>query len=276
MTTTVAAGRVAQENFPVAMRVLPRALRADLQATYGFARHVDDLGDDPARPIEKRTEDLRALADQVHRLYGGLAVSDPAVARLDRLTDRVPAEPWLALVDANLQDQKVDRYAAFTGLLDYCRLSANPVGRVVLHIVGQATPERLELSDHICTGLQLVEHWQDVGEDYRNGRVYLPQEDLRAFGVPEQALAADVASPAVRSLIGFECDRALAYLDVGAVLIPTLHGWAKTAVSGYLNGGRAAVRLLARQGYDPLVAVRKPTAVNVLACWARALVRSAG
>jgi squalene synthase HpnC len=262
-----------RENFPVAMRVLPAGLRADLQAAYRFARHVDDVGDE--RPDDS-TSQLRTIADDVRRLYDDRLVGTPEVAGLGRLRGRVPVDPWLALVDANLQDQKVDRYGSFEDLLDYCVLSANPVGHVVLHIVGQATPERLALSDRVCTALQLLEHWQDVGEDYRRGYVYLPAEDLRRFGVREGALAGDRAGAELTALIAFETDRAMAWLRSGAYLVSTLHGWARVAVSGYVNGGRAAGELLARSGYDPLREVRKPRPRDVAACWVRAAVRSPG
>ena len=127
----------------------------------------------------------------------------------------VPIDPRLGLVAANELDQRCNRYESFEDLLGYCELSANPVGRVVLHVFGQATPERVALSDQVCTALQLIEHWQDLREDYLRDRVYLPQQDLRRFGVSEHDLGADRASPALAALVRYETDRAVAWLETG-------------------------------------------------------------
>ena len=153
----------------------------------------------------------------------------------------VPAQPLLDLIQANRQDQRVTRYPAYPDLERYCELSANPVGQIVLYIFGAATPERIALSDNICTALQLVEHWQDVAEDLGNGRIYLPGEDLERFGCTEADLAAPAVGPAVRQLMIFETDRATRLLDQGAPLVGTLRGAARLAVAGYLAGGRAAL-----------------------------------
>jgi squalene synthase HpnC len=266
---------MSRENFPVALRVLPEDLRLDLLAIYRYARHVDDVGDESAgdRPVQ-----LKAIAVDVHRLYDGAPAESMQVEGLRRLVERhqVPIDPWLALIEANLLDQCRNRYDTFDDLLGYCTLSANPVGEVVLRVFGAATADRIALSDRICTGLQLIEHLQDLREDYLNDRVYLPQEDLRRFGVAESALAATSASPELVALVGYETDRALAWLNSGAVLVSTLHGWARLAVSGYLNGGRAAAAGLRRHGYDPLPGLPKPTGTAVAASWIRAGVRSPG
>lgn len=268
------------ENFPVALRILPRAYREDLLALYRYARYVDTVGDEPVgeHGDGDRVLALKTLISDVELLYDGGRPEIPAVAGLATVITRrdVPIEPWLRLAQANLQDQTHPRYASFDELLDYCVLSANPVGQVVLHIFGQATPDRLALSDRVCTGLQLIEHWQDVAEDYQRGRVYLPQEDLRRFGVPERALEQSVATPEVTALLGYQTDRALAWLNSGAVLVSTLRGWARVAVSGYVAGGRAAAEGLRRASYDPLRGVPKPTGSEIGAAWARALVRSPG
>lgn len=264
-----------RENFPVALRVLPREVREDLWAVYRFARYVDDLGDEYDGD---RVLALKRVAEEVQALYDGAAAQTPEVAGLARVAERrdVPAEPWLALVEANLQDQYRSRYATFEDLLGYCTLSANPVGLLVLHVFGQATPDRVALSDRVCTGLQLIEHWQDVGEDHQRDRVYLPQEDLARFGVPEDALSADRAAPELAALLAFETDRALAWLNSGALLVSTLRGWARVAVSGYVSGGRAAAAELRRCGHDPLRGLPKPTTGQVLATWLRETVRSPG
>lgn len=264
-----------EENFPVAMRVLPGQVREDLLALYRYARHVDDVGDESSGD---RAVALKAIGVDVCRMYDGERPDLDVVAGLRSMVQRhqIPVQPWLHLVEANLMDQEVDRYRTFEDLLDYCVLSANPVGEVVLHIFDRATPERVALSDRVCTALQLVEHWQDLREDYLSGRVYLPQEDLRRFGVAEEELGKTRATPQLVALVGYETDRASCWLESGAVLVSTLRGWARIAVSGYVNGGRAALDGLRRQGHDPLPGIPKPTAAQVAASWLRSTVRSAG
>ncbi|HXT45308.1 MAG TPA: squalene synthase HpnC [Pseudonocardiaceae bacterium] len=251
------------ENFPVALRLLPRTLRADLIAVYGFARTVDDLGDeapgDRTALLETFRADLASVWDTGRPNHPVLQQLVPTV--VSRGLDR---EPFDRLVQANLVDQRVHRYATYGQLREYCTLSADPVGRIVLGIFGVADRADLtELSDQVCTALQLIEHWQDVAEDRRAGRVYLPQEDLAAFGVAEAELDASpgqeaAASPALRALMAFEITRAAELLDSGAPLIRLLHGWARLAVAGYVAGGRAALDALNRSGGDVLGGPPRP------------------
>ncbi|HEV2371524.1 MAG TPA: squalene synthase HpnC [Streptosporangiaceae bacterium] len=267
LITAGAAGQAQGENFPVALRLLPGRYRQHLAAVYGFARSADDMGDEA--PPAQRLELLDALADDIHRLYraGGegprLAVVRalaPAVAQC-----AIPVQPFLDLIAANRQDQMVTRYQTAGDLLRYCRLSANPVGRIVLHIFGVATPDRQALSDLVCTALQLAEHWQDVAEDLRAGRIYLPGEDMDRFGCSEAGLAAPAAGPAVRALVEFETERARAMLDAGAPIVGTLSGAARAAVAGYVAGGRAALAAITASGYDVLGATPRPRARRVAA-----------
>jgi squalene synthase HpnC len=258
------AAKAAAENFPVALHMLPARYRRHLMAVYCFARAVDDAGD--LAPVAQRPQLLRDLADDVRRLYqepqpapnGG-----PRLPVVQGLANTVAAcsigmQPLLDLIGAGQQDQLVTRYQTFDELVGYCRLSANPVGYLVLHVFGCFTPERGELSDSICTGLQVIEHLQDVGEDMRSGRVYLPAEDMRAYGCTEEDLLAGSARPGLRRLIAHEADRARGLLDAGAPLVGTLHGAARVAVAGYLAGGRAALAAIAGAGYDVLSVTRRP------------------
>ncbi len=260
--------RAAGENFPVAMRVLPRRYRRRLMAVYRFARLVDDIGDEPAGQAGGPAgpqDRLRAL-DAVERDLGR-AFSEghtPALRVIGELAEvaaecGIPAEPFRKLIQANRQDQTVSRYATFGDLLGYCELSANPVGRIVLYVFGAATPERERLSDLVCTALQLAEHWQDVAEDFASGRVYLPQEDMAAFGCTERdlepvsaprpgAAAGYAAAACLRELMRFETERAGRLLDEGAALTGTLRGWARLAVAGYVAGGRATLAAIAAAG----------------------------
>jgi len=268
------------ENFPVALRVLPKTYRRHLTALYCFARLTDDLGDEAREgsgPADTgfRLRLLDELTADVHRIYAGKTPQSPVMRHMAVTVKEcdVPAQPLLDLIQANRQDQHVTRYSTFAELGQYCELSANPVGRIVLCIFGAATPDRIRLSDRICTALQLAEHWQDVAEDLANGRIYLPAEDLNRFNVTEADLAAASAGPAVKNLMRFETDRAQTLLDDGAPLVGTLRGAARLAVAGYLAGGRAALAAIRAQRYDVLSVTARPrkarTAVELAKAYAR-------
>jgi squalene synthase HpnC len=247
----------ASENFSVASLVLGRSTRDDLMAIYGYARLVDQLGDEVAGD---RLAILAAFETDVRRVFDG----EPEHPLLRRLVPTVrahgmPPEPFLRLIEANRQDQAVAAYRTYAALAAYCDLSANPVGELVLYVFGVATPDRIALSDRVCTALQLVEHWQDVAEDLRRGRVYLPTEDLERFGVSVADLGATSAGPAVRRLLAFEVDRARALLAEGAPLVRRLGGRARIAVAGYVGGGRAALDAIAAADYDVLTGVPRAT-----------------
>jgi squalene synthase HpnC len=267
------------ENFPVALRLLPERHRRHLTALYCFARLTDDLGDQ-AREAGQADAGLRLrlldeLAADVGRIYQGATPQSPVMQHMAvTLTAcEVPAQPLLDLIQANRQDQQVTRYGTYAELARYCELSANPVGQIVLYIFGAATPERIKLSDSICTALQLAEHWQDVAEDLANGRIYLPAEDLERFGVTEADLAEPSAGPAVRNLMRFETERAQGLLGQGAPLVGTLRGAARLAVAGYLAGGRAALAAIKAHRYDVLSATARPRkpriAVELVKAYAR-------
>ena len=265
--TAEAGAKAADENFPVALRLLPGRYRQHLTAVYGFARSADDMGDEA--PPDERLALLDELEADLGRLYqpGGEAPRLPVIQALVPAVAQcaIPAQPFLDLIQANRQDQVVTRYQTFDELLAYCRLSANPVGRIVLHVFGAATPARERLSDLVCTALQLAEHWQDVAEDLGAGRVYLPGEDLARHGVTEADLAAPSASPQVRALIAAEVRRAAGLLDQGAPIVGTLRGFARAAVAGYVAGGRAALAAITASGGDVLAATPRPRKRRVAA-----------
>ena len=240
-------------------------------AIYGFARITDDIGDeappaDRARLLDDLEEDLRRLPGGQARLPVVRALG-PAVRDLN-----LPLQLFLDLIAANRKDQFVSRYPTFEDLLGYCRLSANCIGRLVLHVFGVYSPGRAQQSDRVCTALQLAEHWQDVAEDYRAGRVYLPGEDLDRFGVPEADLAAATASPRLRELIGFETDRARRMLDDGAPLVGTLRGMPRLAVAGYVAGGRAALAAITAARGDVLATTPVPSRTRTASELLRAVV----
>ncbi|NLU83461.1 squalene synthase HpnC [Rhodococcus sp. HNM0569] len=239
------------ENFPVALRVLPRSVRADLRAVYAVARTIDELGD--SAPGD-RTAALADFRTDLHRVWAGRT---PRRAVLRSLVPTVRAHeleatPFDRLIDANLADQHTHTYDTFDELIGYCTLSADPIGRLVLAVFDQDTPPARALSDTVCRALQLLEHWQDVAEDRRAGRVYLPREDMVRFGVTGTDLDAAHANDAVRRLMRFEIDRASELLESGAPLVGMLRGWARVAVAGYVAGGRAAAHGLRRTGGDVL------------------------
>jgi squalene synthase HpnC len=243
------------ENFPVALRLLPRTVRADLRAVYDVVRTIDDLGDEPVETGPgSRLPALRGFADDLARVW---STGTPRAGVLTRLVPVVrrhelPHDPFDRLVRANIIDQQVRRYETFTDLLDYCALSAAPIGELVLRLFDRATPDLIALSDRVCAALQVAEHLQDVGEDRRRGRIYLPREDLAAAGVREADLDAATTSPALRRLVLSQAGRVTDLLGSGPPLVASLSGWGRLAVAGYLAGGRAAVDGLRRVDGDVL------------------------
>jgi squalene synthase HpnC len=242
--------RAAGENFSVASRLVGRAPAARLLAIYDYARLVDELGDAAAGDRLRLLDEAEAELD---RVFAGRAAAPIFTALEPFIRDcSPPRDPFVRLIEANRRDQLHPEIATYLELLDYCDLSANPVGELVLYAFGAASPERIALSDSICTGLQLVEHWQDVAEDARNGRIYLPADDRERFGVTAADLSADHASDRLRQLLELETDRAETLLRAGAPLVSSLRGRARVAVAGYLGGGLANVAALRRVRYDVL------------------------
>jgi squalene synthase HpnC len=243
-------GKAGRENFPVASWFLPRATRRHLLAIYGFARFADDLGDEAAGD---RLGHLDWLQAELEQAFAGTA-RHPILVRLSPTIRecRLPPEPFLALIEANRVDQRVNRYATFADLRAYCRLSAEPVGRLVLMVTGTFSPARAVWSDDVCAGLQLVEHWQDVAEDAAQDRIYLPREDLARFGVEEAPILEGAATPEFMRLMAFEVDRARGLLAAGAPLAGSLRGRLRLAIAGFAGGGSAALDAIEAAGYDVL------------------------
>ena len=242
--------KAGRENFPVALRLLPPVARRRLEAVYGFARLVDDAGDLYSGDRSALLEWIEADLD---RAYEGRA-EHPVLQRVSTVVRELslPRGPFLRLIEANRQDQAVSRYATWDELAGYCELSANPVGELVLHVFGAATEERIRWSDAVCTGLQLAEHWQDVGEDYGRGRIYLPAEDMNRYGVTESDIAAAHPSEPFRRLLAFEVERAHGLLAEGVALVASLSGRYRLAIAAYAGGGRAALDAVERSGFDVL------------------------
>ena len=248
--TAAVMARAGSENFPVASRVLPARVRADLLAIYGFARLVDELGD----AVEgDRQAALDWLEGELDNAFRG-AAQHPLLVRLQPTLRKrsLAREPFARLIEANRVDQRISSYQTWEQLRGYCALSANPVGELVLGVFGAATPARIELSDAICTALQLIEHCQDIAEDLAAGRVYMPIEDLERFGCTRAELGAERASGPLRALLAFELARARALLEEGAPLIDQLRGRERIALAAFVAGGRAAAAAIERADYEVL------------------------
>jgi squalene synthase HpnC len=227
-------------------------------AIYGFARLTDDIGDEAPGD---RVAQLDWLESELELALTGQA-NHRVLQRLGATIQATGIEPGELrnLIEANRVDQRVHRYASFEDLLGYCRLSAAPIGRLVLTVFGTGTTEQLALSDDVCAGLQVAEHLQDVGEDARLGRVYLPQQDMERFGCTEEDLTRPSASPPLRQLVLFEAARARRLLSAGVPLAHSLPFRQRIAVAGYTAGGLAALDAIERAGGDVLAHHCKPSA----------------
>lgn len=214
------------ENFPVGSILLPRRMRRAVHAIYHFARYADDIADEgDAQPAE-RLAALQALRDELGRIEAGQV---PQTALMQRLAAviaeyRLPLAPFYDLLSAFSQDVEKTRYQNFAELVDYCRRSANPVGRLMLHLYGEHDPKSVAMSDGICTALQLINFWQDVAVDWSKGRVYIPQDDLARFRIGEAQIAARDAGGVWPMLMDKEVKRALAMLEAGSPLGLKLKG----------------------------------------------------
>ncbi len=254
--------RASHENFPVALRILPHRYRRHLRAVYGYARLVDNLGDE--YPGD-RSKALDWLERQLDALFTGTPSHPVFQALLSTVAHfRLSRTPFDKLLAANRLDQRRPSCANWNELMEYCELSANPVGHLVLAIFEAATPDRLAASDSVCSGLQVLEHCQDVGEDARAGRVYLPADDLARFGCVPGDLTAPTATPQLRRVVERQALRAAAMVEEGRWLVRSLRGYARVAVSGYVAGGLSGLDALKACEYDVLGGARQAGAVRLL------------
>ena len=251
------------ENFTVGSWLLPRVLRRHLFAVYAFCRRTDDLGDEAPGDRLALLNDWEA---DLSLCYGGQP-TDPVMVALQDTIRRfdIPAEPFTRLIEANRMDQRQQRYSTYDDLLHYCSHSAEPVGRMVLYVLGYRNPERQALSDATCTALQLANFWQDVHRDYQMGRIYIPQEDMSRFGYSEEELAAGVVNDRFRSLMRFQVDRAEALFRQGLPLQNLLHGRARLDIALFSRGGMAVLAAIRRQNYDVLS--RRPVVTRTRKLW---------
>lgn len=269
-TVPAVLARAAGENFPVALRLLAASDRRHLMAIYGFARLVDDIGDE-LPPGADRERALDWVEWELERALAGRA-THPLLQEMGRTASAtgLPAQPLRDLVAANRLDQMLTHYRTYDQLMGGCELSANPVGRLVLGVFGALTPARAALSDDVCTGLQLAEHLQDVGEDARRGRVYLAEEDRRRWGCADDDLLAPHAGEALRGVVATYTARARHLLLSAVPLAASLTGRHRLALAGFAAGGLAALDSIEAAGYDVLGTPCRP-ARRVLALRAMAV-----
>jgi phytoene synthase len=247
------------ENFPVASALLPERLRPAVAAIYRFARTADDFADEGDAPPAERLARLETYRAELGRITAGDPPRSPLFVELAAVIRRhgLPVEPFRDLLDAFSQDVLKGRYATFAEVLDYCRRSANPVGRLMLHLFDAVDGPNAARSDAICTALQLVNFWQDVAADWRKGRIYLPQDEMARFGVSEAHVAAARADEAWQRLMAFQTARARALLESGAPLARTLPGRIGWELRMVVQGGLRILERIDRVRGD--VFRRRPT-----------------
>jgi phytoene synthase len=240
------------ENFPVASLLLPARFRHPIAVIYRFARTADDFADEGTDDAATRLSNLQNFRDQLDAIARGETPADPLFAQIAtiRTEYQLPLQLFHDLLDAFAQDVVKTRYADFAEVLDYCRRSANPVGRLLLHVFDAATAQNLQHSDCICSSLQLINFWQDIAVDFANARVYLPQDDLARFGVPEAALGAADTGSGFCDLMRFEVQRARSMMLEGAPLGGRLPGRIGLEIRTIVQGGLRILEKIEAVNFD--------------------------
>jgi squalene synthase HpnC len=242
------------ENFPVASVLLPARLREPVAAIYAFARSADDFADEGDLPAAERLALLDGYRRELDAIAAGTPTDHPVFLRLRPVIAefRLPLQLFRDLLDAFAQDVAKTRYADYAELLDYCRRSADPVGRLLLQLFGAATPENLRQSDAVCSALQLINHWQDVGIDATKPvpRIYMPQDEMARFNVSDDTVCHRVASADFLRLMRFQVDRARALMLEGAPLGRRLPGRIGLEIRAIVAGGLRILEKIEAVGYD--------------------------
>lgn len=243
------------ENFHVASWFLPRALRPHFHSIYAYCRVSDDLGDEVPDTAQALAL-LKFWGRELDACYEGRARHPVFVALAETIRAcSIPKQPFADLLTAFRQDQAVHRFETMKEVLNYCRYSANPVGRLVLYACGEATndqAERFRLSDLTCSALQLANFWQDVSVDFAKGRVYIPQADMQRFGVSDDTIAAGIATPEFRALMRYEVDFARTMFEEGLQLIGMVNRELALDLDLFSRGGMEILRAIERRDYDVL------------------------
>jgi len=268
--------RTHYENFSVASWFLPARLRQHFFNVYAYCRIADDLGDEVGDPSVA----LRLLGEwegELNACYQGNPRHPVFVALAETVAKfEIPKQTFADLLTAFRQDQVILRYPRFLDLLEYCRFSANPVGRLVLYVCGYRDPERQALSDATCTALQLANFWQDVGLDYQKGRIYLPLEDLTRFGVKEEDIAGERNTPAFCQMMQFEVERAREWFGRGLPLADRVDRQLAIDIELFSRGGQGILDAIERQqfkvlGRRPALSKTRKLALVARAAWGRLL-----
>jgi len=234
------------ENFPVASWILPARYRAPVRLIYAFARQADDLADEGEVSDAQRLEGLRQFGLELDRIEAGQPTEHPLFARLAPVVRAyaLPMSPFRDLLSAFAQDVTKKRYADFGEVMDYCRRSANPVGRLLLHLYGETQPRSLAYSDGICASLQLINFLQDIEIDYAKGRIYLPQDEMARYGISEEQIGAREAGATWGVFMRQQIERARRMLQAGAPLGRVLKGRLGMELRMIVLGGERILKQL--------------------------------
>jgi squalene synthase HpnC len=244
--------RTHYENFPVASVLLPMRLRRPIALIYAFARNADDFADEGDLPPQQRLALLDGYRRQLDRIGAAQALDDPLFIALAEIIrqHKLPLQLFHDLLDAFSQDVVKTRYENLGEVMDYCRRSANPIGRLLLHLYGELDERNLAYSDAICSALQIINFLQDVAIDYRKDRIYIPQDELRKFRVSEQQIANGDPEGPWWPLMQFQIERTRRLLQAGAPLGLALHGRIGLEMRSIIAGGETILRKLHRSRGD--------------------------
>lgn len=258
------------ENFTVGSIFLPREIKRHVFNFYAYCRVCDDLADETGDPaLSCRL--LEWWREELYECFRGNPRQPIFVALSETIKEfDLPMQPFEDLISAFIQDQTVTRYELFDQVLDYCKRSANPVGRVFLHLLGQINDEFFELSDATCTALQLANFWQDIGVDYKKGRIYIPREDMERFGYTESELRNQIVNASFVRLMRFELARTRELFDKGAALSRMIDGVGAADVELFTRGGLSVLQSIEKINYDVFrrrAAVSKSRKLLLMAGW---------
>lgn len=247
--------RTHYENFPVASRLLPARMRPHVSAVYAFARIADDFADEGDRPSADRLTDLRHWGERLDRAVNGETAGEPHAEVFTALMHtiavcRLPPALFHDLLSAFAQDVTVKRYATWEDVLDYCRRSANPVGRLVLRIAGYERPDLDAASDAVCTALQLTNFWQDLRIDWGRGRLYVPAAVVHAHGADEKDLDAGRLTTAWKATLSDVTDRTRALFDAGIPVADGVRGRLRVELRATWLGGTRILDKLEDADFD--------------------------
>jgi squalene synthase HpnC len=241
------------ENFPVASWLLPASIRKHIFAVYAFARIADDIADEGDDSKQEKIEQLKIYKN--HFLEYSNSDSYPHFTALWETANKynIPNVLFTDLIDAFIQDNEKSAYENFDELLNYCKKSANPVGRIILHLFNYESEKMFELSDNVCTALQLTNFWQDISFDIKKGRCYIPQADLKKFRVSFETIRFQKFNEDVKELIKFQVERTHNIFQVGEELLDHLKGLLKLEIKLTILGGKSILKKIEKMNYNTLV-----------------------